>query len=45
VSVEGIDPARMTWASRLFRAEYLMYLVVFAFAIVYAYLLRVAWRA
>ncbi len=41
VTVEGVH-ARMTWASRLFRIEYLMYVVIATFAVVYVYLLKAA---
>lgn len=41
VTVEGVH-ARMTWASRLFRIEYLMYVVIATFGIVYVYLLKAA---
>jgi hypothetical protein len=42
VAPPGIGPTRMRWASRLFRIEYLMYVVVIAFVIVYGYLLKAA---
>lgn len=42
VTIEGIEPARMRWASRLFRIEWLTYVVILAFVIVYVYLLRAA---
>jgi hypothetical protein len=42
VPLEGLDPARLGWASRLFRVEWLIYVVILAFVVVYVYLLVVA---
>ena len=42
VPMEGLDPARLGWTSRLFRVEWLIYVVILAFVVVYVYLLVVA---
>lgn len=42
VSLEGLNPVRLRWASRLFQVEWLIYVVILAFIIIYAYLLKVA---
>lgn len=42
VTIEGTGSIRLRWATRLFRSEHLLYVVIAAFAVVYVYLVSAA---